>query len=404
VVVCLLDSKTGELLLRISFKADLTPKSLAAGSLNVEVTTIEGDETSSTSLHFSLVDKFHAHQDCIGVALATLCGTKYDYIEYDFAISKQVREAIAKHCKADVVATGEIEPRQSGERTALNFSGGFDSLAAYLLAPHSVDLVSVDFGGSFARERGGFDAYSPRVICETDFRQKGFALNDWRFMAVGSILHADVLGLGAMSFGSILEATPWNFVMRRPGQIAVRDPLFGAIGLNDYSPIRGLSEFGTAMVVLSRARDGVETSLMSLAAPGTEKGFRKQLIVDTVAHHMGSGAAPDFDQYQYPREKTPFGKSFTVDFLTLYFVRLYGKDIVSRWMSGLDDLDMSWIKGLDLRFYERYATNFIHEMPSSVRNIVLDGYHDCGIYPFDEQDWVAFSKVREFLRGFHRIP
>lgn len=57
------------------------------------------------------------------------------------------------------------------ERTGciLNFSGGFDSLAALYLMPEDTKLVAIDFGGWFEREKEFFKQFHPYTL-KTNFR------------------------------------------------------------------------------------------------------------------------------------------------------------------------------------------------------------------------------------------
>ncbi|WP_186312227.1 hypothetical protein, partial [Staphylococcus epidermidis] len=106
------------------------------------------------------------------------------------------------------------------------------------LLPADTKLVSLDFGGGFAREREFYQQFKPASIA-TNFRAEGFAENSWSFMGIGTILLRDYLDLGTLSFGAILEASPWNFQ---------RDLIFGggpqpwfkAAGLNQVNPALGL--------------------------------------------------------------------------------------------------------------------------------------------------------------------
>ena len=220
-------------------------------------------------------------------------------------------------------------------------------------------------------------------------------------MAAASMLYADYLGLGTIGFGTILEATPWNFSPRR-GPINSKGP-FAAAGLADFSPIRGLTEFGTAMVIHHKADKEAELSLASVADPGTEKLFRKRLLIET-ARHLNGADRPEFPTYNLPTQKVPFGSSFAVDFLALYFIRLYGIQAVSAWIEGLEELDLDWVKEHSLAFYTRYNTNFVSEIPWAIRGEFLDGYHSCGILPYSELDWEEFAMVGSFLSQYHQVP
>lgn len=389
--------------MEIAFESAHSVAGFPDNHLRINIRAEDAEGPITREIWFSVPPDFHVHNDSVAATLATFCGTKYDTISLNFPISDHCEAALARHCSAAILKPGAIAPRVPGTEIGLSFSGGFDSLAAHLLAPNTMKLISLDFGMRFKRERTYFETHRPAAICTTNFREEGFWANDWRFMASAAILHADYLNLGTIAFGSILEATPWNFAPARSKKGVAEDPLYAAAGLVGSSPIRGLTEFGTAMVLDARGSNEIEPSLASLADPGTEKLFRKRLLIDTVRYEAG-GPLPPFETYAYPRVKPDFGQSFAVDFLALYFLKLYGYETVGRWMSGLDAPDLAWLSDTDLRFYCRYNPNFITSIPERMRNEVLSGYHECGIYPYDEYDWTAFETVRAFLAQYHQVP
>jgi hypothetical protein len=138
------------------------------GELRIAIIT----EHQSDELYFSVPDGFRTHPDLVAAAMAPLLAAHHDRISFEFPVSDVVREQIGTRTGASVSAAGAGEPRQPGKRIALNFSGGMDSLAAWLLAPHQVERVAIDFGGWFDREREFFETLSPDVTCVTNFRSK----------------------------------------------------------------------------------------------------------------------------------------------------------------------------------------------------------------------------------------
>ena len=93
----------------------------------------------------------------LALALSTLCGKTFETIRFGFDLPESTREDIAHWTESDVEVSGTVDKEMrelSG--TVLNFSGGFDSLAAHYLLPEDHKLVSLDFGGRFSRERNFF--------------------------------------------------------------------------------------------------------------------------------------------------------------------------------------------------------------------------------------------------------
>lgn len=336
----------------------------------------------------------------MAAALATLCGRKYHAIGFDFPMSDRCRTMIGTATAAAITAPGVVPPRPSGRHLVLNFSGGMDSLAAWLVADRKPRLVSMDFGAPFEREADYFSSFDT-LICRTDFRQKGFGLNDWRFMAAGSLLFADMLDAGLIGFGSIFEATPANFAPPRTSKPVPNGP-FGAIGSQDVSWTRAITEIGTAMIVLTMAPEMAEPSLRSLAAEGTEKYHRKQLLLELAARRLGAAPSKPTGLVR-PRVRTQWGKSFAVDFLTLFFVHEYGRDYVSEWADLPEDDEFAELVSSDLGFFAKYNSNLIGSIPEPMRNDVLGAFHRARIYPFNETDFASFARVRGLLARFHAL-
>ncbi len=348
------------------------------------------------TVSFSLPTRFRAHNDCVAGCLATLCA-RFEKIRFHFPTSARCRQLIAEAYDAQVTSDGpDIAPRLPGKRKAISFSGGFDSLAAHLLAGEQLQLISVDFGGAFVREARFFSKFRPQ-ICRTNIRQRRWAIQDWRFMGAASCLYAHHLDLGTLLFGGIFEASYWSFA----DGIANRDPRlsgpFGAAGLVSSSLVQGLTEFGTAMVVQAWAPQLLRESLAALAAPGSEKAFRKQLLLDAVRHRFG-GAAPEFSLYKYPRRRLRFGDAFTVDFLTLYFVSVYGRRTVARWIDDVPDVRLG-----DLDFVFKFNPLFVRNIPPELRVLALNRMAAAGIGTYGEQDWKGFNAVKAILARHYPI-
>lgn len=382
--------------MHITFETGGPGWSVDDGTFAVAVRTTEGDGTiGEDTLHFGVPGGFHAHPDCVAAALSTLCGRKYAEIAFDFPVSDRCRSMIEDCYGVAIKVPGAVARRVAGPNLMLNFSGGFDSLAAMLTAGSELPMVSMDFGPPFEREERYFSSFRTNV-CKTDLRQKGYGLNDWRFMASGSLLMADCLEAGAFGFGSIFEAAPWHFSPRTAsGKPRSLGP-FGAVGAMDVAWTRPLTEFGTAMVVLSRAPETVAPSLTSLASPGSEKLYRKQLLIEVASRRLGL-PAPDRATFVKPKKRTPWGKAFTVDFLALFFVREYGRAFVEEWMDLPEDDEFAEASRGDLGFYLKYNPNLIGYIPPDIRNRVLNAFHECGLLPYNEIDFESFARVRKLL-------
>lgn len=387
--------------MQIDFRAGGSDWKIDNGVFVVDLKTTDDDgQSAEDTIQFTVPPDFRAHPDCVGAALSTLCGRKYARIGFDFPVSSRCKQMIETCYGVKVVSgPGGVNPRPQGKNLVLNFSGGFDSLAALLSVDFDVRMVSMDFGPPFEREKEYFATFDT-VVCQTDFRKKGYGLNDWRFMAFGSLLLADYLDADLVGFGSILEAAPWQFSAGTvSGRPRPQGP-FGAIGSADVAWTRPLTECATAMIVLSRAREAAAASLASLAAPGSEKLYRKQLLLDIASRRLGL-AAPDRLAFEKPKNRVPWGRAFAVDFLALFFIQEYGRQFVEEWIDLPEDAEFRAATELNLDFYLKYNTNLIGYIPASIRDRVLNAFHSCGVYPYNEADFQSFDSVRRLLARHH---
>ena len=287
-----------------------------------------------------------------------------------------------------------------GKATALNFSGGFDSLAAKLLAGDDIKLISMAFGGYFTREETYFQTFDT-VVCRTDFRSKGYHLNDWRFMGAGSLLLADYLDLGTVAFGTNFESTPWNYgPPKTPPRL---NGPFGAAGTLNISWISGITEFGTSMVVLAYAPEAVKPALQSLADPGSQKYFRKQILIQLAAERLK--IPHDIGELKLPKDKRVFGTGFLDDLLVPLILQRFGRDFMNRALDKLPDDDLvKDIVASDLSFYYKLNPNHLADIPPAMRPTVLSRAFGAGLEPFNETDFVSYRKVRSLLERYHKFP
>ena len=349
-------------------------------------------------VYFTVPSGFHAHNDSVAACLATLAGKRYKLIHFQFPISERCRAEIARRHGAVVTARGySIPERMPGENVALSFSGGLDSLGAYQLAPDHLIRIAVAFGGRWAPEERFFTSLSPEVICRTNLRARPDR-NDSTFMGAVALLYADFLGIGGIGFGEVFETRAWNYLLKPKRG---RQKGFSAAGVVNATLSRGLTQLGTARLArFYTSEDTVRAAIASSAAPGTEKLFRKRLIVDTVAYLYG-GPRPDLDRYVFPNKRLRFGDRFSIDFMTLYFAKLYGLETVSRWMDGLGRIDKDALANADLSWYLKYNPIFLEEIPLHLRDAARQRMTGAGIGSFEESDWEHYRAVRSFLKTIH---
>lgn len=357
-------------------------------------------------LHVSVPEAFDAHPDLVAAAVAPLLHSRHERIRFEFPISPAVREHIARRTGSEVAAEGEVESRRPGSTTALSFSGGFDSLASYLLASDQVKRVAVDFGPWFRRESRFFQTLDPDLVSRTDLRAKGYAGKDWLFMGTVAMLLADHLDLGAIGFGSTFDSSPsyfhaagWSAASRRqPG-----NPLFEAVGLREHVTTRGLTFLGTSTVVNSLMPDLVQRSLDSLARNRSEKSFRKRLAVENVKAFQ-SGSMVNLDAVQLPYRKSKMGISYVADFAMLTFMTLHPPEFIERVVRDVGSGVLDAARRVRPDFLFRYNPMYLEDIQQKFRPTVLSQLSKAGVEMYRDDDWAEYEKFRRILQKSYTLP
>ncbi|WP_431711864.1 hypothetical protein [Glutamicibacter uratoxydans] len=350
-------------------------------------------------LTFSLPERFVPANDLIALAFTTLCGTKYDEIVFDLPISRKVRKSIEGITKSSVKAPLQDLPQSAppSENYVLNFSGGFDSLAALAVMPDTVKLASMDFGGAFEREAKFFSRFETTTV-KTNFRKEGFARNHWTFMGVAPILLRDYFKAHSYSFGSILEGSVWNLQRKRFANKA--QPVFAAAGLRMFNPILGLTEMGAIQLLQHYSHGLAKASLESLAAPGSEKFKRKALLFDAIESLHSGGKISDIQMKNITPE-LKFGTNLPSDFRTLYMVKKFGIEVASLISEDIPKKVFEFTHKKSLNFYERLNPTFTQSWTTSEKIRVYSKCLDAGIDLYTEEDFEEYRECIEFLSQWH---
>lgn len=361
-------------------------------------------EEKMDKLEFKFNKSISVRNDLIALALSTLCGKSYSNIYFDLEINQSTYNELKKFTNANIEVlkinnTETIsETRKNKDNIILNFSGGFDSLAALCVMPKNTKLVAIDFGGWFERETAFFKKFNPYTV-STNFRQLKYDRSSWTFMGVAAILFSDYLEAKYNVFGTILEGTTYHFHEFENNSINVTIPPFSSAGLNDIKYIAGLTEVGTAMVITYYKPEIVNESLISLSNPGTEKRYRKQLLTQIVCEKYNRSI--EIDITEPPKTKISFGDNFALDFLALYEIKNAGLEEANKTICNIPREAVELVDKLKLVFYEKLNTNFLNSIPENLRKDYLAKLADANIYPYDEQDWKEFRLVTEFLSQYH---
>lgn len=355
----------------------------------------------SGTLKFELSEPVVPRNDLIALSLSTLCGRKYQQIELELSISSRAKVNIERFTNSEVIVkTFEQISHRRKKRTnlTLNFSGGFDSLAALSLMPENTMLVSMDFGGRFSREMKFINTFNA-VTCKTNIIDTNFRKNSWTFMGIGSILFSDFLQTDIHTFGSILGAS----VISNSKKAAMNhNPLpFKGADLENAPYVMPLTEAGTAKIALQSYPELIKDSLNSLANPKEEKRYRKQLLVNAVMkkHDLNIEIenVPEPSTFRFS-----WGENFQADFITLYLIKNLPDD-VQLTVGDIPDEVYSLVNDLSLDFYERVNTNYLANFPIELQGDLLKSLINHGMLTYTENDWIEFNKVRDLFTNYYNI-
>lgn len=341
----------------------------------------------------------------ISVIVPVYNAADYSNVYLDLPITQKTKLQLMQFTRANWITNGvlpEQEETDQDSQMILNFSGDFDSLAAKALLPDDTNLVAVKFGGWFERESDFFKAFSPYTVT-TNFRQLKFDRESWTFVGSGALLYAKALHAKYNVFGTILEASAQQFNLSPKTTENVDVQPFATLGLKDVKLIQGLTEVGTAMVITHYYPDLVNASLKSLAAKGSEKLYRKQVLTDIVCKRYHREIAPiEFQVPNAEKVAIPFGQNFALDFLALYELKYAGKSVVQKTVKDIPEEADDLVHRLTLRFYERLNPVFLPTIPEGIRQGVLDKMRAADIVPYDEEDWAEFQEVKKLLSFYHK--
>ncbi|GAB3296454.1 hypothetical protein EK0264_15075 [Epidermidibacterium keratini] len=355
-------------------------------------TTVRRDDDEEMVLWFELPWEFRPHDDLINLTLATLCGKLYDTVRLDLPASERCQATLRRITDAEVVCA-QAAPffRGNGDRTALAFSGGFDSLAAREFMPPEAELVALDFGGRFARERRFFERFEPHIVA-TNLVDVGMHRASWAFMTVGHILLRDVLRIERCSFGSVLEASKAFLAPAYRHQFA-RLPAFEYLGISIFNPVAGLTEIATVMTVLKSQPDLVSDCLESVATRGEGKYYRKQLMVRAVSHALG--VSTDIADMPEPRNWFGLGDDFATDFLSPYLLAHTSTEQLAGLYS--DEIPLEVLEFADqpnLDFFTRLNTTITEAEHARERQETFAHGARFDIQPYGRDDWQQLGRWR----------
>lgn len=353
------------------------------------------DGLRQDNIYFSSSIRCFFCSDDIAYALSTLCGDKYDSIKFDFCISEKCKDNISRFTKADIWINDGKKITYSNKVCIekkpfiLNFSGGLDSLAALSLLPRNdTALVSLDFGGWFERETCFFELFNPCIV-KTDFRQKKFDRNSWTYMGAGALLLHSFFDAKYNVFGTVMEASP--DYLKNDVVFDDASP-FKDVGLHENRMINGLTEVGTAILSCYYYTSNViEQSLKSLAASGSNKYVRKELLIDFANHYIHGS---DLSVLDYSLIDEHWGNDFASDFNYIYMLAKMKPNYSFKHIPS--DV-VALCERISGDFYEKFNTIFLEYIPVEYRGYIVKKMIDAGINLYTKKDFDEIELVKNEL-------
>lgn len=361
------------------------------------IITCEVSRETTGLLEIKLPYSFRISPDLLAFAFATLAGKDFSEIYIDLPLGPSCVESISERCEAKVYCSpGTDLRRRTGRSLALNFSGGFDSLAAHELLP-GANLISLDFGGRFSRERNYFEKYDP-LIFETNLTTLGLNRHSWQFMGIGSILLRDELDLKAYSFGSIMAGSLPRLLKGPLDQSNGGLGYSTDLGMILNNPVAGISEVAALSLVMASKPQELLEVLQSVALPTEDKFLRKYQMLHAVA------ALNNFPvSLPSPPVRTAhmtWGQNFATDLSSLFVAKQLGiETVASTYVGGIPDSAIKFLNESNLDFMMRFNPHAYAGVESEITSRWYAQLTQRDISPFEKKDWEEATRVLALLQS-----
>ncbi|NKG22193.1 hypothetical protein [Paeniglutamicibacter terrestris] len=335
--------------------------------------------------------------DLIAAAYASLCGQAFDEVEIALPIGPEQVKTIEQALQAKLIHLHGLGTRhRPGTQRGLNFSGGFDSLAAKEILKDA-NLISLDFGGNFSRERNFFERFNPFTI-RTNMTALKLNTYGWQFMGIGSILLRDELQLGSYSFGSILAGSLPRLFSHPLDQSTGGIPVANALGMKLENPVTGVTEIGALQIVAKNHPGLLVDALMSVALPHEDKFQRKYQMVEAVSTDLN--IPTQLPEILNRSTKINWGGSFATDLSSLYVIKTMGVDYISpSYVEGIPANVVEALEQIDISFMSKVNPQAYHGVDKHVLGDWYNRLTQNNIMPYDRKDWFEAAKVMRLLRG-----
>ena len=357
----------------------------------------------SDEIFFKFNKNIDISNDTLAVMLAICAKIKYNYIYIDLIITKRVFEKINNYTYGDIRVKNVIdnsEIKQKKDKIIVNFSGGLDSLSLLSLLPKdSYTLISVAWEG-FTREKNFFIKFNPFIV-ETNFRKFLDERKIWEFMGIGSLFYNEIINAKYQTWGTIFECCFFSGSYKFAGLKSFISPPFNIMGINDIKLIQGLTEIGTALIVLKDHPFLANESLISLASEDSSKRLRKNLIVKILIRKYNlTNVYLGFDEIKEPKNKIKWGY-FTDDFLVFWIIKNMGYEESSKYILNIPQDINEIIESNSLTFYEKFNTNYLNNIPIKFKSKILENIIRLNIEFYDENDFKELKNVLIYMKKYN---
>ncbi|CAM4293328.1 hypothetical protein [Jeotgalicoccus halotolerans] len=354
-------------------------------------------------IEFELTDPIIVRDDLIAYSLACLCGRKYDSIFMDLKVSLRTKATIEKHTGAKLkchIDLNEYTINKSFDNETLNFSGGFDSLAALAFLPRNSSLVAMDFGGDFNREMSIIKKFNSHIvktnIIETDFRR-----NSWLFMVIGSILYKDYLNSDFNVFGSVMLSAVLSdsrFIKNASTPLLIE----GA-GMSSIPYTLGLTEIGALRIAAHYFPEHINESLISLASEGSEKRYRKQLYLEIENERFNSNIEITNPVKPLKNPHFKWGDVFQADHLALYILKFKGYEVASTMVSDIPGDAEHLLENMSLDFFTKYHPDNVHNIPENQRERFFKVLEGATVSVYSTEDLDEYETIKNYLSNWYEV-
>lgn len=394
--------------MRVAFYSSHVTRDYAAGRLTIEIQAerLPGVPARSDTVWFTVPPDFHTHNDSVAAALLTLVGAQYRHVTFNFPISRFCADLLAWYYTLDEVGPVDesLEPRQPGRYLALNFSGGLDSTAVWVLlhdlAQVRFKVVTTDYQNTML-DRPGYSSYHRDVTTLTNLRALHYDRHG-RFNCAAPLLFADYADLWGVASGHMMNHRPNSFESLQAGQrpqFLTQDATYNAGGLAEVHIVRGMNEPGLLMLLARVAPERIGPALDASDFAGRRKRALKSLTLKYYFDIAGEPVPACLKHIPMPGPGVGRSTDLGVGFRTLWMLKRLDREVMAQIEPKIFETDLSQVADIGTEFYERYNTSISQLLPSELRRRVAHGLHQAGLYPFNERDHADLNAVRRYLES-----